>query len=317
MDIGAIDLNFLKAFDAMMRKRHVTQAGAAIGLSQPAMSYALSKMRELFQDPLFVRTARGMEPTPRAQKLSAPVARVLELLQSEILPAPKFMPLASSRTFVLCMSDIGEMVFLPRLLKRLDAEAPDVKIRTVAFDTAQLKEGLSSGDVDLAIGYFPALTGAVMRQKALYRHSFVCVMRKDHPLIGDTLALEQYLAASHVMVQAEGRTQDILERAQERLGIEVNVRFSLPRSIGVPFIIADSDMIATVPLAVGRRFAEFANIKLLPLPFPVPAYDLHMHWHVRFDHDPAGLWMRSEMIEVIKLVVPGIAADRAQQCLPP
>ncbi|MQR00217.1 LysR family transcriptional regulator [Glaciimonas soli] len=307
MDIGEIDLNFLKAFDAMMRKRHVTQAGAAIGLSQPAMSYALSKMRELFQDPLFVRTARGMEPTPRALELSAPVARVLELVHSEILLARKFMPRASSRTFVLCMSDIGEIVFLPRLLKRLDAEAPHIKIRTVALDTAQLEEGLSSGDVDLAVGYFPTLTGAVMRQKALYRHSFVCIVRKDHPLIGDTLSLEQYLAASHVRVQAEGRTQDIMERAQERLGIEVNVRFNLPRFIGVPFIIADSDMIATVPLAVGRRFAEFTNIKLLPLPYPVPPYDLHMHWHARFEHEPASRWIRSEMIEVIKPVVSAIA----------
>ena len=304
MDIGAVDLNLLKAFDAMMRKRHVTQAGTAIGLSQPAMSYALAKMRELFQDPLFVRTARGMEPTPRAQELSAPVSRVLELVQSEILPARKFMPLESSRTFVLCMSDIGEMVFLPRLLKRLNAEAPHVKIRTVALGSVQLEEGLGSGDVDLAIGYFPALTGAAMRQEALYRHSFVCIMRKDHPTIGDSLSLEQYLAASHIKVQPEGRTQDIMERAQERLGIRVNVRFSLPRFIGIPFIIMDSDMIATVPLAVGRRFAEFTDIKLLPLPFPVPPYDLHMHWHARFDHEPASLWMRAEMIDVIKTSVP-------------
>ena len=182
---------------------------------------------------------------------------------------------------------------------------------TVALDTVQLEEGLANGDVDLAVGYFPALTGAAMRQEALYRHSFVCIMRKDHPTIGDSLSLEQYVAASHVRVRPEGRTQDIMERAQERLGIRVNVRFSLPRFMGIPFIIADSDMIATVPLAVGRRFAEFTDIKLLPLPFPVPPYDLHMHWHARFDHEPANLWMRAEMIEVIKTSAPPLSLSLA------
>lgn len=300
MDIRQVDLNLLKVFDALAKKRHVTQAGVSIGLSQPAMSYALARLRDLFEDPLFVRTGHGMEPTPRAQSLIDPVARVLELVQNDILPAPEFRPGESSRTFVLCMSDIGEMVFLPRLLRYLDAQAPNVRIKTVALSTPELEQGLSSGDVDLAVGYFPGLEGASIRRKALYRHSFVCIAREDHPHIGDTLSLEQYLAASHAMVRPEGRTQDILERAQARLGIRVNVRFSLPRFMGIPFIVAGSDTIAAVPLAVGRRFAEFVNVKLLPLPFPVPKYDLHLHWHSRFHHEPANRWMREAMSELVK-----------------
>jgi DNA-binding transcriptional LysR family regulator len=198
------------------------------------------------------------------------------------------------------MSDIGEMVFLPRLLKFLDQEAPEVRIKTVALSTAELEEALASGEVDLAVGYFPGLEGAAIRRKALYRHSFVCIARADHPQIGDTLSLEQYLAAPHAMVRPEGRTQDILERAQERLGIRVNVRFSLPRFMGIPFIVAGSDTIAAVPLAVGRRFAEFVNVKLLPLPFPVPKYDLHLHWHSRFHQEPANRWMRNAMSEMVQ-----------------
>lgn len=304
MDISHVDLNLLKVFDALLKKRHVTRAGELIGLSQPAMSYSLAKLRDLFEDPLFVRTGRGMEPTPRAQALGEPVARMLRLVENEILPLPMFRPGDSSRTFVMCMSDIGEMVFLPRLLKYLVAQAPQVQIKSVALNTPELEQMLGSGEVDLAVGYFPKLRGASIRRKALYRHSFVCIARTDHPDIGNTLSLEQYLAASHAVVRPEGRTQDILERAQERLGIRVNVRFSLPRFMGIPFIVAESDTIAAVPLAVGRTFAEFVNVKILPLPFAVPEYDLYLYWHPRFHHDPANTWMRDAMSKLIKGPLP-------------
>ncbi|WP_245639611.1 LysR family transcriptional regulator [Paraburkholderia heleia] len=300
MDIRQVDLNLLKVFDALLKKRHVTQAGASIGLSQPAMSYALSKLRELFGDPLFVRTGRGMEPTPRAQALGDPVARLLDLVQVEILPAPEFRPAESSRSFVLCMSDIGEMVFLPRLQSFLAKTAPHVSIKTVALSMPDLEEGLASGDVDLAIGYFPGLNSESLKRKALYRHEYVCIARDDHPQIGDTLSLDQYKEATHVVVHPDGREQDVLERAHERLRIRINVRFSVPRFIGVPFIVAGSDMIAAVPQAVGRRFAEFVTVKLLPLPFPAPMYDFYLHWHPRFHHEPANCWIRDAMSDLIK-----------------
>jgi DNA-binding transcriptional LysR family regulator len=285
MDIRQVDLNLLKVFDALLRKRHVTQAGASIGLSQPAMSYALSKLRDLFGDPLFVRTGRGMEPTPRAQAL---------------LPAPEFRPAESSRNFVLCMSDIGEMVFLPRLQSFLAKTAPHISIKTVALSMPDLEEGLASGDVDLAIGYFPGLNSESLKRKSLYRHEYVCIARDDHPRIGGTLSLDQYKEAAHVVVHADGREQDVLERAHERLRIRINVRFIVPRFIGVPFIVAGSDMIAAVPQAVGRRFAEFVNVKLLPLPFSAPTYDFYLHWHPRFHHEPANRWIRDAMSDLIK-----------------
>lgn len=300
MDIRQVDLNLLKVFDALLKKRHVTQAGVSIGLSQPAMSYSLSKLRELFEDPLFVRTGRGMEPTPRAQSLGGPVARLLDLVQTEILPAPEFRPAESARTFVLCMSDIGEMVFLPRLQSFLSKAAPHVRIKTAALSMPELEEGLASGDVDLAIGYFPGLGSESLKRKALYQHSYVCIARDDHPRIGDTLSLDEYREAAHVMVHPEGREQDVLERAHERLKIRINVHFSVPRFIGVPFLVAGSDMIAAVPQAVGKRFAEFVNVKLLPLPFPAPKYDLYLHWHPRFHHEPANRWIRDAMSELIK-----------------
>ncbi len=304
MNISRIDLNLLKTFDALLKMRHVTRAGELVGLSQPAMSYSLSKLREMFEDPLFVRTGRGMEPTPRAEALGEPVARMLKLIANEILPVPMFDPLTSSRTFVLCMSDIGEMVFLPRLLKYLDAHAPHVQIEAVALSTPELEQGLASGAVDIAIGHFPDLQGASIKRKALYRHSYVCVARQNHATIGDSLSLEQYLSAAHAVVRSENRKHDIVERTQERLGIRIYVRLIVPRFMGIPFIIASSDTIATVPLAVGRTFAEFVPVKLLPLPFPVPNYDLHIHWHPRFHHEPGNGWLRDAMSTLIKVPPP-------------
>jgi DNA-binding transcriptional LysR family regulator len=299
MDIHQVDLNLLKAFDAMMRTRSVTQAGIVLGLSQPAMSFALSKLRLMFDDPLFVRSARGMEPTARAQELAEPVTRMLYLIQDEILPRPTFHPASSRETFVMCMSDIGEMVFLPRLLKHLDSVAPHVKIKTVAPTPQELEVGLTEGDIALAVGVFPDLESASIRQKLLYQHSFVCVMRVDHPDIGQTMTKEEYEAADHVAVRPEGRRADHFEKTLERLGVHRNVRLSLPRYMGVPFIVADSNMIATVPLSVGRRFADFARVRLVPLPFNVPAYDLHLHWHSRFHNDPANAWMRDVMSTLV------------------
>jgi DNA-binding transcriptional LysR family regulator len=299
MDIKDIDLNLLKAFDALLRMRHVTKAGTAVGLSQPAMSFALAKLRTLFGDPLFVRTSQGMEPTSRAAELAEPVRRMLELVRSEILPQPEFIPADTDRIFALNLSDVGEMVFLPRLLKRFDTSAPSARVKVVAVAAGQLEIALGAGDVDLAIGYFPNIKSANIHRRSLYRHSFVCIMRADHPQIGDSLSLEQFAAAPHLVVQPEGRSQEVFEAALVKHGIQRRIRFNLQRFTGVPNLIAESEMIAAVPLAVGRRFARLYNIKALPLPFEVPEYDLCQYWHARFHHDPANRWLRQLMPELV------------------
>lgn len=299
MDIKDVDLNLLKVFDALRKKQSVTLAGDLMGLSQPAMSFALSKLRTLFDDPLFIRTSRGMQPTARALQIAGPVQRILEMVSSEVLPSSGFDPEHSERQLVLCMSDIGEMVFLPRLLRMLDREAPLVKIRTLALSSEQLEESLDAGEVDAAIGYFPRLLNTSIRNRALYSHSFVCIVRRDHPTIGDSLSPEQYQAAAHVAVQAEGRGMSVLDRELAARGITRRVRFSLPRFMGVPFLVAESDMIATVPLAVGRRFAEITDVRLLPLPWEITGYDIHLYWHTRFHHDPANHWLRESFIRLL------------------
>jgi DNA-binding transcriptional LysR family regulator len=197
------------------------------------------------------------------------------------------------------MSDIGEMVFLPRLMRMLDSKAPQLRIRTLALSSEQLEEGLDAGEVDAAIGYFPRLLNTSIRHRALYRHSFVCIVRRDHPTIGDSMSAEQYQSAMHVAVQPDGRGMSGLDRELASHGITRRVRFSLPRFMGVPFLVAESDMIATVPLAVGRRFADITDVRLVPLPWDICGYDIHLYWHTRFHHDPANRWLRQSFIELL------------------
>jgi len=299
MDISSVDLNLLKVFDALIQKQQVTAAGASIGLSQPAMSFALSKLRKSLGDPLFVRTSRGLRPTPRALQLAAPVRQTLDLISTKILSQSAFDAASTRRTFVLSLSDVGELLILPRVLKRLDAEAPNASLKAVSLRPVELQEALASGDVDLAVGYFPDLAKADFYQQRLYSsHVFVCIMRAGHPRIGATLSLDQFLSASHAVVHPEGRSDEVVERFLERKKLQRRVRLSIPHFMSVPFIVAESDLIVTVPYAVGQSFSKLANIKILPAPFKVPVADIKQHWHVRLHHDPVNQWLRKIMAEL-------------------
>lgn len=293
MDITKLDLNLLVIFETMLRLQNVSRAAEALGMSQPALSFALNKLREVFGDTLFIRGSRGMQPTPRAQQLAGPLRSVLNVIRVDLLQKPVFDPKTARRTFTFNMSDIGEMIFLPTVLKRVTAVAPDVSIKTVFMSPRLLEEALQSGDVDLIMGYFPGLVGAAIYQQRLCTRDFVCIMRRDHPTIGDRVSLKQFLEARHVVVQPEGRSHEQFERELEQQGLTRQVVLSVPHYIALPTIIAESNLIATVPYAVGSSFAKLAKIKVLRPPINVPTVELKQYWHARFQHDPANIWIRN------------------------
>src|SRR5439155_3014595 len=230
--------------------------------SQPALSFALAKVRRFFDDPLFVRTANGMEPTPLALQMAEPVRQVLELVRSDLLRRASFDPRATERTFTLSLSDAGEMVFLPRLLKALRREAPKARVSSVQLPPKKLEQAMEAGEVDLAVGYFPDLTKAGFYQQRLFAQPFVCIMRADHPTIRKKLTLREFLHADHAVVRPEGRSEEVFERALEARGLTREVVLSIPHFMSVPFIIMESDLIVTVPLGVAQSFARMANLKL-------------------------------------------------------
>jgi DNA-binding transcriptional LysR family regulator len=292
MDIDRLDLNLLRVFEAVMRTRKVTEAAVALDMSQPALSFALAKLRRHFDDPLFVRTAAGMQPTPLAQAMAGPVREALDLIRTRLTEKPAFDPARARRVFTLSLSDAGEMVLLPRLLKRLRREAPGVDIASLQLPPAELEAAMEEGTVDLAVGYFPDLVKEVYYQQRLFSQPFVCLMNAKRELPGGRLTLKAFLEASHAVVRPQGRSQEVFERKLEERGLARRVALSIPHFMSVPFVVMTSDLIATVPEAVAESFARMAGLKVAPLPLPMDKVDLKQHWHARFHRDPANQWLR-------------------------
>ena len=270
MDILKLDLNLLVVFAAIFDERSISAVGKKLRVSQPTVSFSLKKLRHALGDELFVRTSRGMQPTARAELLNGPIRQIIETVEQKILQPEKFDAEGSNRTFSLSMSDIGELVFLPPLLKRLRVVAPNVTVRCSSMPPEKLIESMGSGEVDLAIGYFPDLKGARFYQQKLFEHPFVCLARRDHPTIGNTLSLQQFLDAEHAVVAHEGRSQEIFEKVMNRTGVTRRVRLRSAHFMSLPLIIASSDLIAIVPHAVGtaspRRSGLNCSIHLSRFP---------------------------------------------------
>lgn len=289
------DLNLIPVLVAVADARHVSLAATRLGMSQPGVSNALRRLRIAYRDPLFVRTARGMEPTPRAAKLIDAARAMLDLHRREMQGEGAFNPREMADEFRFAMSDIGEMVFLPRILEHLRMFAPPASTRSVSLPHAQLIEAMQDGRIDLAVGYFPDFKGAHFFQQKLFSHGFVCLMRSRHPAADQPLSKRRFAALEHAVVQAEGRSQELFERHLERIGLRRRVVLHVPHFMSIPYVIAKSDLIVTVPLAVGTAFAARGDIRLIRPAFPLPRFDLKQHWHRRVHYDARNRWLRAQV----------------------
>ena len=297
MNTSDLDLNLLRAFDAIATEGSVTVAGERIGLSQPAMSNALARLRQLFDDPLFVRTPRGMRPTPFAQQLAQPVREALRLIQGALQQHAGFDPRSSGNTFRFYMSDIGEMVFLPGLLERVKRDAPGIKIEVVRIPIKDVHTALEAGELDLAVGFLPGLTTGMLQQP-LFREHYVCMLRADHPLIGAKVSAKQFREAAHVVVSYAGTGHQVIEETFLAEGLGERIAVRVPHFLVVPMILARTDLIVTVPSRVAAVFARLGNFKVLKLPLPMPSFEVRLHWHQRYNQDPANRWLRGVMAEL-------------------
>ena len=294
-----LDLNLIPYLVAMEDTRNVSRAAEHLGVSQPRVSTALGRLRDYFGDPLFVRTSRGMEPTPRALALLPAARDALMRIEKGMLDAQDFAPATSTYTFSIALSDVGEIVFLPRLLQMLAERAPHANLRSVSLPPAHVERGLESGDVDLAIGYFPDLSGNNFFQQRLFSHRFICMMRSGHPLASAPLTLAQFVAAGHAVVRAEGRSQEVLEKFLEKKRIRRRAVLETPHFMSLPFILARTDLIATVPHAIGFAYVtEHASITLVEPPLVLPRFDLRQHWHRKYHNDPRTSWLRGVVSEL-------------------
>jgi DNA-binding transcriptional LysR family regulator len=297
MNVSELDLNLLRAFDAVLREGSVTAAAERLGLSQPAMSNALSRLRRLLGDPLFMRTPGGMRPTPFAQQFAAPVQQALDLIRASFSQQAGFDPGTSDRIFRLQLTDVGEIAFLPPLLERLQRDAPLVRVETQQLPQDEVSDALASGEVDVAVGFLPELS-AGMVQKRLFRDRYVCLVRADHPTIGSRLTLAQFLAATHVLVSSRGSAHEIVEQTLRNQGLVRRIALRVPHFTVVPMILARTDHMVIVPEGLVAAITPFGRFKSLKPPVDIPALDVKVHWHERFDQDPGIAWLARVLVEL-------------------
>lgn len=292
------DLNLLRIFEALWRYGHVGRAAAALSLSQPAFSYSLKRLRDQIGDPLFVKTRTGMQPTTHALRLAPIVATILAQVRDELLPVPAFDPLQSARTFTLSTSDIGEMVILPKLIRHLSRVAPNVNIRTYGGGPAELRLAMENSELDLLIGYFPDAAGTDIFQQRLFSHGFSCIARRNHPALSKKLSLQRFLELPHAVIRAEGRSQEIVEQYFKEQGVKRRALLSTHHFLSIPFVIAATDMVVTVPSAVAEMFALLATIQIFNPPMQLPSFDIKQYWHRRQHYDAANQWLRGEILQL-------------------
>jgi DNA-binding transcriptional LysR family regulator len=294
-----IDLNLVPIAVALYDELNVTRAAEKLGMSQPAVSMALRRMRTAFNDPLFIRAPRGVTPTPRAHALVRAARPVVSHLQEALRTGEMFRPELDSRPLGFALSDVGEMVFLPKLLERLRRVAPNSMIRSASAPPAQLEQGLERGEIDLAIGYFPDLARNSFFQQRLFTHHFACLMRSRHPLRGKRLTREAFLSAEHAVVRAEGRSQEIVERFLERNKFKRKIALLTPHFLSLPMIIARSDLIATVPHALALYFARLSSgLAVVQPPVDIGGFDVKQHWHRKFHNDSRNKWLRRQVTQL-------------------
>jgi DNA-binding transcriptional LysR family regulator len=297
MNVQDMDLNLLRVFDAVLRERGVTAAALRLGLTQPAVSNALARLRALFGDALFVRTPAGMDATPFARGVADPVRQALALLESALAHGPGFEPAGSTRAFRFYMSDLGQVEFLPPLVERVQRAAPGVRLEAVAADLEHIGEALGTGALDLAVGFLPAL-GPPVARRALFRDPYVCLMRSDHPAIGRKLTRKKFVEASHVLVTYRGGGHRVIEEALERAGVARRIALRVPHFTVVPMVLARTDLILTLPARVARVYERQGDFKSLPPPVAMPPAEVAVHWHERFEADPGNRWLRDQVIEL-------------------
>lgn len=291
-----IDLRVLAIVSELNRTRSVSQTAENLELSQSAVSMSLAKLRRHFNDPLFVRTSTGMEPTPHAVELIALLQQAEGLLQNALGHHVVFDPASSERCFRIHSTDIAQVTFLPELIKGLARSAPKVRIELhrIGDGTARM---LESGEADLAIGFISAM-GAGFCQQRLFKDRLVCAVRASHPRIKGSLTIDDYSRETHIAVATSGTGHSILEKTLEAKRLRRHVGVTVPSFLGVAPILGASDFIATVPERLAQHAAQASPVKIFPLPLQIPPYLVVQQWHERYTHDPASRWLRALISEL-------------------
>ncbi|CAD6560644.1 PCP degradation transcriptional activation protein [Paraburkholderia kirstenboschensis] len=291
-----IDVKLLNVFAETYRTGSVTQAAENLGLSQPTISFNLSKLRDHYKDPLFVRTSRGMEATPFAQELYEQVVDLLASFSNIARLQTSFDPAEAQRIFRIAMTDISQIVLLPTLLNKLRIVAPGVQLR-ISHITTETPRLLENGEVELAVGFMPQLDAGFYQQK-LFPQRFVVLAASRHAGFGDSMSLDAYLSAGHVAVTPSGTGHSIIDRTLREQQLHRHVVLDVPNYLAIADIVAQTDLLATVPQKLADLMSSSVGARRFPVPFEIPQYDVKQHWHARTHQDAGHRWLRALLAEL-------------------
>jgi DNA-binding transcriptional LysR family regulator len=296
VELQDIDLNLLVLFNQLLVERRVSKVADNLGLTQPAVSNSLARLRKLLGDDLFLRTPTGMQPTPFAEQLAEPVAYALGMIHGALNQRSTFDPKRSTRSFTIGMTDIGEIYFLPTLMDELGRQAPGVSLSTVRNTAVNLKDEMEAGKVDLAIGLLPQLKAGFF-QRRLFHQRYVCLFRQGHKLDKKKISMTEFSAAEHLVVVSPGTGHGKVDELLERSGIERRVRLTVPHYVAIGHILQATDLVATVPERLAQRMTGPFGLTYVAHPAKLPDMAINVFWHAKFHRTPDNQWLRTLVFE--------------------
>ncbi|KRE17592.1 LysR family transcriptional regulator [Bosea sp. Root483D1] len=293
------DLNLLPVFLALMEEQSVTRAAARLGITQPALSNSLNRLRDTLRDPLFIRERYGIKPTQLAEEITPVIQAALAQLDDLVVNQQEFQPEGAERLFTLAPNSYVELVLMPALVVRLRKQAPGIKLRMTPFGNDLAETGVISGTTAMVLGRIVDPPDNLVVQHIM-DDGLACMVRADHPEVTDGISRKQYERLKHVNVLPPGRLRAGLFQALEQRGIRREVVVSVTHFLAVPEMIAVTDYCATLPTLICRALARDPRFKVIPAPVDLGRFPVEMAWHVRYRHDPAHQWLRSLIIETAK-----------------
>jgi DNA-binding transcriptional LysR family regulator len=297
LDPTRLDLNLLRVFDALAGERKVVAAAARLKLSAPAVSNALARLRRATGDELFTRSPGGMQPTSYAQTITPAIRQALAAIDNALTARAPFAAAHSARAFRVAMTDIGEIHFLPQLLRELPRSAPGVALVTVRDGAVNLREEMARGSVDLAVGWLPDLN-AGFHQRRLFTQRYVCLMAKGNPLARGALTPARFLGARHVQASAEGTGHERVDKLLRRAGLTRELVLTVPNFVALPYIVAESDLVAIVPEVLAERTHQALKLVRRDVPAVLPSFEVNLFWHERVHRDAANQWLRDLVVRL-------------------
>jgi DNA-binding transcriptional LysR family regulator len=299
MHISRVDLNLLVVLDAIYTEGGITRAAQKLHLTQPAISHALGRLRDLFGDPLFVREGRAMNPTPFARNLIEPVRRSLRSLEITLNELERFDPATTQKRFTLALRDVLETTLLPPLMQRVSESAPLIDISAIHVDRRSFETEMAAGTIDVALDVQLPLPDHIRRTRIVHDR-MVVLARREHPEVGEGMDLETYLKQDHILVSSRPTGPGLEDLELSRQGLQRRVRLRCQHYFAACHVASQTDFLLTMP----EGYARVANVQfgnqILDFPLQAPVLDAYLYWHANVDNEPANRWLREQLIEMFE-----------------